>query len=716
MSSTFKKLIFSFITAFLSSLYSPLIAQNQNDSIVRLPILEIRDSMPGRLIRGAVVTSEKLSRSGISDVGEFLRGQPNISGIRRGGYAIDPVIRGFRYSQLNIFLDEGFRIEGGCPNRMDPVLSHIDPEFISRLEVVKGPYLLAYGQSPAASIRVCTFETPSIGKKETRVVSLTGFDSNRNGFSQFLSVKSSGSKAYLKLSAGLKNFGNYTDGNGTEWNSEFHKRSVSAETGVKIAGNQILMLKYTGSFGRDVLFPALAMDEIADNTNIFSGIYTRTDPDSPENLLKISAYHTRVYHEMDNSFRPQYSQVVPPYTGLMQGIARVNTQATGLRLITTLKRGNKLISAGIDAGYTEKDGTRNMKMIMNMEGQEMISEKAFNLWKQSWIINTGIYGGLSENIDRFSYELGFRADANFSDSGDTLKIVKSDVTWFEVQPVSAMLFGATASGSYRISEKIKVTAAIARSARAPDLQERYIKFLATGYDKYDYLGNPALKPEINYQADLIAEYHDENSLAAVTLFRSDVRNYITGTLLPPSVARPLSNGAPGVKQFNNLSRAVFYGFEAEYTRTFFEKLTTSASAGTTLAYYPEIEKIILENGQATGTMVLKNDPIAEIPPFEAMARASYSLRSGKLKPGVSVRLVSAQKRISEASYEEATPGFALLNFSVEYQPIKPVFITFGGNNLLNKAYYEHLNRKMAGSTTKLYEPGRSFFINLKIAI
>lgn len=716
MASSNKQLISGLFIGLLSISFCDLNAQTRNDTIVRLPVVEIHDSLPGRLIRGAVVTSEKLSRSGISDIGEYLRGEPNISGIRRGGYAIDPVIRGFRYSQLNIFLDEGFRIEGGCPNRMDPVLSHIDPEFISRLEVVKGPYLLAYGQSPAASIRVSTFETRPFGKKETNIVSLTGYDSNRNGFSQFLSVKSSGSRTYLKLSAGLKNFGNYTDGNGTEWNSEFHKRSISAETGLKIADNQTLLLKYTGSFGRDVLFPALAMDEIADNTNIFSGIYTRANPQRPENQLKISAYHTGVYHEMDNSFRPQYTQIVPPYTGLMQGIARVNTSATGLRLFTSIKNGNKQINAGFNTDYTEKDGTRNMKMIMKMNGQEMISEKAFNLWKQAWIFNTGMHAGVSENIRRFSYEVGFRADLNLSDSGDTLQIVRDEVSWFDVQPASALLLGVTVSGSYRISEKIKVTAGLARSARAPDLQERYIKFLATGYDKYDYLGNPALKPEINYQADLIAEYRDENSLIAITLFRSDVQDYITGTLLPPSVARPLSNGALGVKQFNNISRAVFYGFEAEYTRTFLERLTASASAGTTLAYYPEIEKIILENGQATGTILLQNDPIAEIPPFEAMVRASYIFLSGKLKPGVSVRLVSAQKRISEASYEESTPGFTLLNFSLEYQPIKPVLITFGGNNLLNKAYYEHLNRKMAGSTTKLYEPGRTFFVNLKIAI
>ncbi|MEZ5195165.1 MAG: hypothetical protein R2764_01805 [Bacteroidales bacterium] len=41
---------------------------------------------------------------------------------------IDPVVRGFKYSQLNVQVDNGLKIEGGCPNRMDPATAHVEIE------------------------------------------------------------------------------------------------------------------------------------------------------------------------------------------------------------------------------------------------------------------------------------------------------------------------------------------------------------------------------------------------------------------------------------------------------------------------------------------------------------------------------------------------------------------------------------------------------------
>ena len=72
------------------------------------------------------------------DVGDFLRSSNNISGIRKGGTQLDPVVRGFKYSQLNIQVDNGLKIEGGCPNRMDPATGHIEIEEIESIEIFKG--------------------------------------------------------------------------------------------------------------------------------------------------------------------------------------------------------------------------------------------------------------------------------------------------------------------------------------------------------------------------------------------------------------------------------------------------------------------------------------------------------------------------------------------------------------------------------------------------
>src|SRR5690554_8190024 len=65
--------------------------------------------------------------------------------IKRGNYAMDPTFRGAQYEQLNIQYDGGLKVMHACPNRMDPITSHISPEEIEKIEIIKGPYSVRYG-------------------------------------------------------------------------------------------------------------------------------------------------------------------------------------------------------------------------------------------------------------------------------------------------------------------------------------------------------------------------------------------------------------------------------------------------------------------------------------------------------------------------------------------------------------------------------------------
>ena len=132
-----------FYTVILTSLLlitAGLQAQITNDTI-KLGTVEITDSLIKR--KSFVITeisADNLKSESTHDIGDYLRSVPNVSGIRKGGSAIDPVIRGFKFSQLNVVLDGGVKIENGCPNRMDPVTSHVEAEDISTIDVIKGPF------------------------------------------------------------------------------------------------------------------------------------------------------------------------------------------------------------------------------------------------------------------------------------------------------------------------------------------------------------------------------------------------------------------------------------------------------------------------------------------------------------------------------------------------------------------------------------------------
>jgi iron complex outermembrane receptor protein len=252
-----------------------------------------------------------------------------------------------------------------------------------------------------------------------------------------------------------------------------------------------------------------------------------------------------------------------------------------------------------------------------------------------------------------------------------------------------------------------------RGVRSPDVTERFIILLPIGYDRYDYLGNPQLKPEVNYAFDL--GYRFRNNQAGnfeVSGFFSYIQDFISGQLLPPTVMKPQTKGVLGVKEFVNLDNAFMTGFEFSYNTPAVYDWGILFNASYTLGWNPEAVVHIYEDGKVVDEQLAYNDPLPEIPPLELFIRADYKLFEDKFIPALSLRMVASQDRISEAFNEQNTPGFILLNLDLTYRFNKYLSVYAGVKNLFNVAYYEHLNRNIIGTTYPLYEPGRIFYGNL----
>ena len=90
------------------------------------------------------------------DGGEVLNQTPLINGIRKSGsYGFDPVLRGFKYDQINIVMDGIQSANAACPNRMDPPSSQMAPNMIKQIEIIKGPHALRYGNAIGGSKDDC---------------------------------------------------------------------------------------------------------------------------------------------------------------------------------------------------------------------------------------------------------------------------------------------------------------------------------------------------------------------------------------------------------------------------------------------------------------------------------------------------------------------------------------------------------------------------------
>ncbi|MCD4730744.1 MAG: TonB-dependent receptor, partial [Bacteroidales bacterium] len=656
------------------------------------------------------VFKKQVEESAARDVGDFLRSSNNISGIRKGGTQLDPVVRGFKYSQLNVQVDNGLKIEGGCPNRMDPATAHIEINDIEEIEVFKGLYALKYGPSFGGVINMKTVSHKTMDTANIHVHAMSGYESNWNGNKQQIGIKGGNKFLFFNISGGRKDYGNYKDGNGNEVKSEFHKYNYRAKIGVRPVKNHLFIFNYDESKGRDIRFPTLPMDERTDDTRLISFDYQGQNISESFKSISLKIYNSDVTHEMDNKNRP--------FSDTTVAISKIIGINTGARTDLHFNFNQDNLQVGADLEQIKKDGERTKYMIK----QPGLPIKKEQLWNNGLINNVGVFTEYTKQINRLEIIGAIRFDFNQARS-DEIEIqdpMLGEIYYYGTDSIQSTFsnFSFSLGLTQEFNKNLSLSLALGRGVRSPDMIERFIILLPIGYDKFDYLGNPKLKPEANNQVDLTLKYTNPKiGLLQVNGFYSLVNNYITGKILPPSVQKPLSKDVLGVKQFYNAGNARLRGFEFSYATPVKFKLGAQLFASYTYATLDKVNKYVLnDQGQVVDEVELTNDALTEIPPLESTLILYYKLFKGKFTPKAKLRVVAAQNHISEASYEQETPGFMIAGLYFSFIFNKYFNLSAGVDNLFDNAYYEHLNRNIIGSNTNLYEPGRVFYFNLMFNI
>ncbi|MFO7615443.1 MAG: TonB-dependent receptor [Bacteroidales bacterium] len=680
----------------------------QPDTLIKLKELEITDRMARKISQPFDTIGRKtIEQMPVRDVGDFLRSQPNVAGIRKGGTGIDPVLRGFKYSQLNVQLNNGQKIEGACPNRMDPPTSHVDIDDIRRIEIFRGPYALRFGPNFGGLIHMHTWPESQPEKFEVRINAVTGFESAWGGMKQNLSVKGGNKYFLLNLFGNYKKYGDYRDGNGNTVASSFERYNYGGILSITPSAKHAVTLFYEHAIGKNLDFPALAMDERLDKTSLYSADYEFRNPGEIFETLHFKIYQSDVRHEMDNKQRPISDTTV--------AIAIIEALNTGYRAEAGINLAGGTLHAGTDMEDIRKDGEREKYFIL----QPTMPVKNEALWDNARTRNYGVFAEYSRLFSKVRGVAAFRLDFNQADSDPmTWENMQGQPVYNEENTASSYTnFSFSLGTEWFLRKNLSLQLSAGRGVRSPDMTERFIILLPIGYDNYDYLGNPSLLPEQNYQADAALKYsHTAAGMVTFSIFYSHVRDYVTGTLLPESVVKPQTRGVYGVKQFINIDYAWLTGFEVVYHTPVSHRWLLEMSAGYTYAVNPLATYHIIENGQVTGKAEAKNDPLSEIPPLEGTLKFSWKFFNGKFIPKADIRAVASQNRISKAYDERTSPGFILAGLSLFYQFNKVLELSAGIDNIFNNAYYEHLNRNMIGSREDFYEPGRNVYINLRFRI
>lgn len=616
------------------------------------------------------------------DAGQLLDQFSSISSIRKSGaYGFDPVLRGFKYDQINLVIDGTQSATAGCPNRMDPGSSQVPVNMIVQAEVLKGPFSLRYGNAFGGTINFKS--VPLQFTEKLKVHGRLGSSYETNG--QIVRTEGvaglSNKVIDLNLFGALSTGSDYTDGDGVRIPANFYRSNVGGKLGIKISQKQQIKLMVSNNYAKDVDFPALPMDLRKDNTWLFNLGHEAQFNKGALSTWKTALYTTKVDHLMDNRDKVIVPRKVDANTSAKTHNAGGRTE---LRFDFEMDH----LFVGTDMHIENAKGTRERAMLMGpMAGKTMYD----NVWQDATIRKNGLFA--EYHLQRKSYYLVFsgRMELNHAKAGDAdanFASYYSSVNSDYVNPSFSV------GGSKNLNDHFSMGFWFGTARRSGSLAERYINFFPIGLDPYELVGNPGLKPETNNQVDLVFNYKTDKTSINLDLYSSFLRNYISSKI--QSGWTPRMPSSPGVRQFINIDKALHTGFEFGWQQV-----------------YSKHWRHIVELAYTYGENQTTNEPLPEIPPMEFRYKLLGSFVSNKLNTEISFRNAFRQYRIASSFGETKTPAFQVVNLKVSYSLGKSCSINSGVQNLLDQAYYEHLSRSVRDMNSRpIYSPGRSFYFGV----
>jgi iron complex outermembrane receptor protein len=571
-------------------------------------------------------------------------------------------------SRLNILLD-GQQILGGCGGRMDPPTAYVYPAAYQNITVLKGPQTVIHG--PNASAGTILFERDR-KRPERRIIevesSLTLGSFGRND--EMVDALAAIPQGYLSATATRSHTDDYRDGNGEAVHSFYTRWSGNAALGWTPKEDTLLELSMAKSNGE-----AAYADRMMDGSRFArDNVGIRFDKRHVSALVeRVEAqwYYNYIDHVMDN-----YSLRNP---GMMFSASNPDRRTMGGRTAVTFAAWNR---TSIDIGF---DTQRNYHRVRSGGGKS--ADAATNAYlaaprlEDMHFNQFGIFGEANHILTRNSRLIGgLRADwQKAADSRTTSN------TYGAIDRKTLK----SAFGRYEIDVdggKGTLYAGLGHAARFPDYWERLKQDPVTYTSAF-----LSTRPEETTQIDLGGLWRSGSWTGSLSAFYGKVHDYILIRWSPtPSVTRNVD--------------ATTMGGEADLSYSFTLKLKADA----TVAY-------------VKANNLTDHKPLAQQPPLEGTVGLRYEDRMFSV--GGMTRLVGRQDRIDIGSGNIVangmdigpTAGFSVFSLNGGYRLKRMILISGGMDNLLDKAYAEHLSKSGAMvpgfvQTTRINEPGRTLWL------
>ena len=274
-------------------------AQNahvHHDSIKNLEEVTVKNAAKKK-----IETEMKMAVS----VDEFLSSSDNISFIKRGAYAWEPLLNNMSTERSTVTID-GMHIFGACTDKMDPITSYVESNNLAAIDIKSGQEGSLHGATVAGSIDLKRRSTPFSIERKWNGTYQSGFEFNNKQFFNLGNVSYSSNKFVADGSISYRKADNYYDGNDDEVkHSQYKKFNSSLGLAYKTSDLSSVRLDAIFDMAKDVGFPALPMDLSLSRALITSASYKQLFKEGLVRVIDSKVYFNAIEHYMDDTTRPE---------------------------------------------------------------------------------------------------------------------------------------------------------------------------------------------------------------------------------------------------------------------------------------------------------------------------------------------------------------------------------------------------------------------------
>ena len=628
----------------------------------------------------SIVSGKELRQTTSTNIIDAIAKQPGVAQITTGSGISKPIIRGLGYNRI-IVMNEGVRQEG--QQWGDEHGIEIDPQNVNSVEILKGPASLMYGSDAMAGVLIL-HGNPIMPEGEMKATVSTEYQTNNGLFDYSLNFAGN-QKGFVwdarftdKMAHAYKNkYDGYVPG------SQFKERAGRMMFGLnKQWGHTHL----TGSVFHQT--PSIVEGE---RDEVTGELECATD--NVKTYAKALPFQQIKHYKAvwDNSFnlpkgwlkaiigyqqnqRQEFEEEADEY----ELYFKLHTVTYDLRYLSQEFNGWKL-AGGLNGMWQQS---------LNLGEESLIPEyKLFDI---------GGYATVSKTMDNLTLNGGLRYDNRHIDFH------------------SRDFGGATGSigAVWNTSDHLNLRLNIARGFRAPNMSELGSDGIHEGTLRYE-IGNPDLKPEYSWQADLGIDFTSQYLSAQVALFANRIENYIFAKRIDWIMEE-------GFRTYQyTQGNARLLGFEAGFD---FHPIHC-IHFGNNFSFV-DAQQLHAEKDAKYLPMTPAPRWTSELK-YEITHHGHTTFNNAFVALGLECNL--AQNHYYKVDdTETATPSYTLLSLSagtdlnIHHKKIAELYVT--ANNLLNCAYQNHLSRLKYCDTNNatgrqgIYNMGRNIVFKAIIPI